>query len=46
MLILNADEAKKIVLMKRSVRPGCARIDKEVFCVPGHGLLRRQRAST
>lgn len=34
MLILNADEAEKTVLMKRSMRPGCASIDKDVLYVP------------
>ena len=44
MPILNADEARQVVFMKRSMRPGFAGIENELLFDPTHhpALRRRQ----
>jgi NAD(P) transhydrogenase subunit beta len=39
MPILNADEAKQVVFMKRSMRPGFAGIENELLFAPTTTLL-------
>ena len=43
MPILNADEAKQVVFMKRSMRPGFAGIENELLFDPQHHAALRRR---
>ena len=43
MPILNADEAKQVIFMKRSMRPGFAGIENELLFEPTTTLLLRRR---
>ena len=43
MPILNADEAKQVVFMKRSMRPGFAGIENELLFEPKHHAALRRR---